>query len=314
MHPSAKTFEVLPDQSLLESGLSAGVALPFGCANGSCGDCLCRIKKGQIKPVRHHDYSLTQAQKLDGYCLLCSNTATSDVQLEVIEATSVEDIPQQELQAKLCYFEQLPDVCVVAFKFVRGKALRFLPGQQIILSISDGEAITLPIASCPCNAQYVEIHLTIEQLGIDLFDKLSKNLNALKVSRKRVTVQGPVGNFTLSSATRQPKLFIARGAEFAQLQGLIEQVLNADTGTRCCLLWQATDLVTHYRSNLCRSWHDAFDEFDFVPVKAGDSALASLPIEWPNQLNQCEVYLGATNARLTEQLMNLGVNAIFYPA
>lgn len=324
MQPSGKTFEVLPNQSLLEAGLGAGVALPFGCANGSCGDCRARITAGQIGKIRNHDYSLTEVQKLEGYCLLCSSTAISDVQIEVYEATSCSDIAAQELAAKVCKLEVVNNVSVATFKFVRGKALRFLPGQQATLVLPDGDSVTLPIASCPCNAEIAEFHL-IDESSTDSAEVVSscagisvkqvEKIVDLASTRKRISISGPSGNFTLSSDDSKPRIFIATGGDFAQLQGMLEQALNNDLETPCCLIWQATEAVGHYRSNLCRSWHDAMDNFSYIPVTDEKDLLSTLTAEWSARLNSCEVYLGRENSELVAQLVERGVEptAIRFP-
>ena len=315
MSPSGNGFDVLPEQTLLESGLSGGVALPFGCANGSCGDCQARILEGTVKTLRHHDFVLTEAQKLNGFCLLCSTTATSDVQIEVLEATSVGDIPNQQLRAKLCRVEQIDNIIIVAFKFVRGKALRFLPGQSVRLTLPDGDAADLPIASCPCNAQFVEFHVLANDTLNLTPAKFAEKLLTVAATRERVNINGPIGRFTLSTANQKPQLFIANGQDFNQLQGMIEQVLNTDLGTPCCLVWRASEYITQYRSNLCRSWHDAIDEFDYVPVASTADVLNALPEAWLSRLDECEVYLGTQDLALIEQLQSRGVEttSIFYP-
>ncbi len=308
MNPSGKQFEVLPGQSLLEAGLSAGIALPFGCANGSCGDCRARITTGQVQRLKTHDYVLTQAEKLDGCCLLCSNTPLTDVDIEVIEANSVHDIAQQQLKAKLCRIEHAKEVNIVSFKFTRGKALRFLPGQHASVTLPNTETFSLPIASCPCNAQFVEFHLPANTSVHHPLHQFTEQLMNTATSRERITVTGPAGEFTLTSNTAKPKLFIAMGAQFGQLQGMVEQVLNSDLGTPCCLLWQATNTTPHYRANLCRSWHDAIDEFTFAPIAQGENILPSLPTAWHKLLSDTEVYLGKKDTQLIQQLIAAGAD------
>lgn len=313
MQPSGKYFEVLPNQNLLEAGLGAGVALPFGCANGSCGDCRAKITGGQIKKIRNHDYSLTEVQKLEGYCLLCSSTAVTDVDIEVYEANSVNDIPNQQLQAKLCKLEVVSNTTLVTFKFVRGRALRFLPGQHATLLLPDGDSVTLPIASCPCNAEIAEFHLidaTTASYGVTS-EQLEKILD---LGRTRITICGPGGDFTLSGADHKPKLFIAEGGDFAQLQGMIEQALSHDLETPCCLLWQAS-ASGHYRSNLCRSWNDAMDNFSYRAAEPESDVLEALTAEWLGLLAECEVYMGRRNDAMVAQLTTHGVgrSAITFP-
>ncbi|NKB16256.1 MAG: 2Fe-2S iron-sulfur cluster binding domain-containing protein [Sphingomonadales bacterium] len=44
--PTGQTFEVMGDETLLEAGLRAGLSLPYGCSNGTCGQCKCRVTQG----------------------------------------------------------------------------------------------------------------------------------------------------------------------------------------------------------------------------------------------------------------------------
>jgi len=312
--PSGNRFASIPGQSLLESGLSAGVALPYGCANGSCGECLARVRQGEVKKLRPHDFTVTEAQKLAGDCLLCSYGAVTDVGIEVHEARSVNDIVEQSLQAKLCRHERTSDVDIVTLKFVRGKALRFLPGQRISLQLANGQTTSLPIASCPCNSQIIELHL-FTSVDIQLEPSAVAVIEQVTTQRQ-TTVVGPTGSFTLSSERKKPKIFIAHGGDFSQMQGMVEQVFNADLGTPCCLIWKASSYIPHYRSNLCRSWHDAFDDFSFIPIGSDEDPMASLPAWWRGHLQSSEVYLGGEYHSLIAELIEQGVapTSIYYPS
>lgn len=313
--PSAKQFDVLPNRSILDSGLSAGLALPYGCANGSCGECRARIRHGKVQKHGHHDFTLTETEKLDGVCLLCCTTALTDCQIEVIEARSVADIAHQTLPARMCHLDKLESSLIVTFKFSRGKAMRFLPGQQVNLTYPDGFSITLPVASCPCNAQALEFHLTADTLNPALFEKLTTRVSSSS-SRERIVVTGPLGCFTLGENIRAPKLFIVTGGEFAQVQGMIEQVFNLELQTPCCLIWSTSPLTNQYRHNLCRSWQDAFDEFDYIPLDETEDLLSSLPASWSQHLATAEVYLGKLNEGLARSLYQRGVSRerLFHPA
>lgn len=314
LSPSGRQFDVLPGRSLLDSALSAGIALPFGCANGSCGTCCARVLEGRVTKIKPHDFTLSEAEKLRGACLLCSVCAESDCLIEVDEALSVDDVPQQQLSARICRTEHVDSVSIVAFKFSRGRALRFLPGQQVNLAFSDGVNRHLPIASCPCNAQYLEFHLTPDLLpSVAHLEFLNRMLQLS--SRERVMITGPAGRFTLGNKKRAPKLFIAAGGGFGQLQGMIEQVINLDLEIPFALVWQASSDTPLYRHNLCRSWQDAFDEFDYVPLEPSQDVMANLPRSWLAQLDAAEIYLCRHNPDLERELCNAGANQanIFYP-
>ena len=313
LQPSGKCFDVLPEQSILESGLGSGLALPFGCANGSCGDCKAIVRNGSVKKIKQHDYALTDVEKLNGYCLMCSYTPSTDIELEVMEASSVHDIAEQELSAKPCRIEHSQGIGIITFKFVRGKALRFLPGQSATLLLPTKEKVTLPIASCPCNANIVEFHL-VQDSPHPSADN-ARALMGLATTRARLTITGPSGEFTLSTATKKQKLFIARGGDFAQLQGMLELVLSNDNETQCALVWYATEHTGQYKANLCRAWHDAFDEFSYIPAKSSEPLGVVLPQSLKENLKHFEIYLGSSDGPIVDTLMQLGVEpeAIFAP-
>jgi CDP-4-dehydro-6-deoxyglucose reductase len=299
--------------------LAAGLALPYRCANGSCGDCRARIVSGEVETIRHHDFTLSEAEKLNRHCLLCSTQANSDISIEVQEARTTRDIPVQEIQAKLCRFEPIGNVNIIALKFVRGRALRFLPGQRISVHLPCGTRFVAAIASCPCNAQYVEFHLSSDQVCTDrgqdpLAADIITRLSSLARNDK-LTVNGPTGTFTLNTGNRQPKLFVASGLGFAAVQGLIEQQFNLDDEVPTGLVWLENEHIGQYMNNLCRSWADAFDCFHYHPVHVGqrlDQAFA----EMKKLLGEdCELYLsGLTDAQSHELKQNFAPQSRIYTA
>lgn len=99
--PSQHTFLVESNETILESALRSGLALNYGCSNGNCGLCRARLVSGRTEAVRHYDYVIREAAKAQGYVLLCSHTATSDIVLEAGEAKGPADIPYQDITGKL---------------------------------------------------------------------------------------------------------------------------------------------------------------------------------------------------------------------
>ena len=83
--PSNRNFIAEGNATILEAGLSSGLALGYGCSNGNCGKCLAKILSGDVHKVRHHDFRITEQDKLSGHVLMCCNTALSDIKLEAPE-------------------------------------------------------------------------------------------------------------------------------------------------------------------------------------------------------------------------------------
>lgn len=70
-----------PDQTLLEAGLAAGIAMPFSCAMGGCAACRVRLVAGEIEAEEPN--CLSASEKADGYVLTCVSRARSAVTIEV---------------------------------------------------------------------------------------------------------------------------------------------------------------------------------------------------------------------------------------
>jgi CDP-4-dehydro-6-deoxyglucose reductase len=153
-------FFVDGSNSILEAGLSAGLALNYGCSNGNCGKCKAKLISGKIKKIKPHDFVFSESEKLQNYFLCCSNTAITEVEIEADEAGSEKDIPQQRISAKVKKVNALSDdLLILNLKTPRTNRLRFLAGQSAVLSRGDLPALEIPIASCPCDDMNIQFHI-----------------------------------------------------------------------------------------------------------------------------------------------------------
>ena len=73
---------VKPDSTILETGLDAGIDLPYSCQSGLCTACRCSLVSGEIK--MDEDEGLTEKEREEGYVLICvGHPLTDDVKLKV---------------------------------------------------------------------------------------------------------------------------------------------------------------------------------------------------------------------------------------
>ena len=77
LRPSGHEFFVDGRDSLLQAGLKAGLKLNYGCGNGTCGLCKARVVAGDVVKTMPFDYPLSEAERLQGYTLLCAHSAAS---------------------------------------------------------------------------------------------------------------------------------------------------------------------------------------------------------------------------------------------
>ncbi|HYQ65036.1 2Fe-2S iron-sulfur cluster-binding protein [Actinophytocola sp.] len=72
---------VEPGQTLLDAGLAAGLPMPYSCTVGNCGDCMVRLRAGEV--AMNGPNCLTPQQKADGYILTCVGCPMSRVTLDI---------------------------------------------------------------------------------------------------------------------------------------------------------------------------------------------------------------------------------------
>ncbi|MCS7475865.1 2Fe-2S iron-sulfur cluster-binding protein [Umezawaea endophytica] len=74
---------VEPGQTLLDAGLAAGLPMPYSCTVGNCGDCVVRLRGGEV--AMSGPNCLTPAQVADGFVLTCVGSPLSKVTLDIAE-------------------------------------------------------------------------------------------------------------------------------------------------------------------------------------------------------------------------------------
>jgi CDP-4-dehydro-6-deoxyglucose reductase, E3 len=264
VQPSGHSFWAEENDSILQAGLKAGYAMPYGCSNGTCGLCRARLIEGEVTTVKHSDFPFNEVEKSKGYLLTCAcAVVSSGVVLDVAEAGSVDDIEQQEITVRVKSTALVAeDLLTVRVQTPRSQRFRFLAGQSTQLSLKrDGEMVasrTLPIASCPCDDRNLEFHV-----GRQSDDQLYEELAGRHGKVKELMLVGPTGDFVLPHAPDRRYVFIAEDTGFAPVRSLIEHAMSLDEDAHMQLIWQATTPAGHYLENLCRAWADALDHFSY---------------------------------------------------
>jgi CDP-4-dehydro-6-deoxyglucose reductase len=305
LQPSYHTFAVNGADTILEAGLRAGLAMNYGCSSGNCGLCKARLISGQTEKIRHQDYVLTEAEKTQGYILLCSHAAASDLVIEADEASRANEIQLQEIPARVKEIQPLTDkVMLLHLQTPRTNRLRFLAGQSVALSIGD-DASNYAIASCPCDDRNLQFH--IRDIPGNVFAQ--HVFGGLRVG-ENVSVYGPVGEFVLRAESTRPLLLLACNSGFAPIKSLIEHAMSLERAESLHLYWLATVKGGHYLSNWCRSWADALDNFHYHELLAQslddpnpDQVLAQMMADHLD-VAQYDVYISGP-ARLVDKAREL---------
>ena len=315
VRPSGHQFLVEGHANLLQSGLHSGLRLNYGCGNGSCGMCKVRVISGEVAQTQHSDYQLSENEKAQGYTLMCCNTAaSSELTLELLEASGPQDIPEQQIVTHVRAVTELaPNTRMLHLQTPRTHRLRFLAGQSVRLGWTmpgQGDVhTTYPVASCPCDDRNLLFYI-----ARDPANALARPLFAGDIKAgEAITVLGPTGEFVLADGHR-PLVFAACDGGFAPVKSLIEHALSLDAAPSLSLFWLATQSDGHFANNQCRAWSEALDQFEYELVTHADTVVGAQQIAQAMRADlfelDCDFYLAGPPefvSTLRDELRSAGV-------
>ncbi len=263
IEPTGHSFTSLPEETLLEAALRSGININYNCSNGSCGDCKAKLLSGDIESIPA-DYRFSSREKNEGYILLCTSRAASDLVITAQEAHSSKDIPHQRISTKVVKIEERGEnIRILHLRTPRTKTLRFLAGQHVALILSDESRIDAPVASCPCNGMQLQFHIH-RRAGSSFAQHLFNDMR----TGETVELKGPFGDVTLDDDARRPLVMLAVSEGFAAIKSLIEHAINLDLRQPLRLFWLADSSTGHYLQNYCRSWGEVLDDYRFIPLQS----------------------------------------------
>ncbi|MCS5592519.1 MAG: 2Fe-2S iron-sulfur cluster-binding protein [Gammaproteobacteria bacterium] len=318
LNKNKRNFECSENDSILEGGLRHGLAMHYECSNGTCGACVARLVNGDIKQIKHHDFSLTKDQKNQDEFLMCCNVPASDITLELELIGDVRSIAIQNIETKVKKINLVNDnLAIITLRTPRSKTLQFMAGQDVELSFK-GSTSRYPLASCPCHGMELEFHIRNmpkDAFATALFTKKIKSKSAIKL-------EGPKGIFVLKEASTRPMVFIAWDSGFAPIRSLVEHAFSLEMSNPVYFYWaHPADEKTPYLENHAKSWQVIMDDYTYTPIacdfdrsskndchKVAKQIFKALDL---NIVNQSDLYISAPAEVLIylgELLLENGLN------
>lgn len=261
LEPSGKTFQISGDEPILTKGLRSGINMPYGCRMGTCCSCRGKVVSGTVDLGHAHPTYLPQAQRDEGYALLCQATARSDVVIEVEELPDMAD-PQiaPGLVKKIEFLA--PDVARLNVRLPLHINLRFSAGQYVDLLFENGIRRSYSIANPPKTEGVIDFEFHVRHLPGGLFtDRLFGGMKA----REKVEFEGPLGTFFLRESDK-PAILLASGTGYAPIRSILLDMLPKATGRKMTLYWGARTLRDIYLFDEAEALAVQYPDFTFVPV------------------------------------------------
>lgn len=263
VQPSGHQFGVEPGETLLTAAIRQSVGLPYGCQDGACGSCKCKLLQGEVELGLHQLKALSETERAQGFILACRATARSDVVIESHEVVGAGEFPVKKMPARVSSIEHLaPDVVRVMLQLPSADPLRYRAGQYIQFLLPGGARRSYSMAGAQTSSGQIELHLR-HMPGGKFTDHVFSAMKEKEIQR----IEGPFGSFFLrDDAANKPLIFLASGTGFAPIKAMLEQMrANADPRA-VTLYWGGRKLQDLY----LRDWVDAqlpaWPALRFVPV------------------------------------------------
>jgi CDP-4-dehydro-6-deoxyglucose reductase, E3 len=265
LQPSGATFQVGRDASILGAAMAAGVGLPYGCKEGACGSCKCKIIQGRVIHGAHLAQALSTQEEQEGYVLTCCAAAQTDVVLQARTVSGLGDFPVKKMPCRVMRITKpAPDVAVLELQLPSHDALRYRPGQYIELALPSGVRRCYSLANAPrleAEKPSIELHirwLAGGQFSTHVFEQLKE--------KDILRLEGPLGTFFLREDSLKPMILLASGTGFAPIKAIIEHMKQTQCDRSAVLYWGVRSRVDLYDHEWMIQAQQALPTLGYVPV------------------------------------------------
>ncbi len=263
LHPSGRDVECREGETVLSALEQAGYALPNNCRAGACGECKVKVLSGQFDQGMVLDMALSQAERKDGYGLMCMAKPISEEL--VIEFGTADAQPKLFPPRENVLFivtdriQRTPRIVELLLRPL-GQPMRYWPGQYVMLG---NEAAGIPprcysIANAPRPDGEIVLQVTRADGGVTsgwIHDTLA--VGAM------VKLSGPYGTFIGDPSVDSPVLCMAAGSGLAPILALADAALRRGYRQPVTLLFSACRLEDVYDRGLMAYWEARHRNFTF---------------------------------------------------
>jgi CDP-4-dehydro-6-deoxyglucose reductase len=260
--PSGHIFSAEAYETLLEAAMEAGLNLPYGCRNGTCGTCKGKVVEGLVDYGEHVANLLTDKEKQAGLTLFCCARPLTDLVIETREVSANNTVKPRIMPARVQRLQQLShDVMALFIKLPSNERMQFMAGQYVEFILKDGKRRAFSFANAPHEDELLEMHLRLIPGG-----QFTHYVFSEMHEKAILRLEGPFGSFYLREDSARPIIFVAGGTGFAPIKGIIEHLLHHKSQRKMLLYWGALTKQDLYMQDLPQKWQAENPDFSFIPV------------------------------------------------
>lgn len=248
--------------TLLNAAGHAGLALPWRCADGSCGSCRCQLRAGECELIGGARLQAVTGGDAVPVVRMCQACPRSNLVLAPVGIRRVEDVVCREFTLELVSRESLSaSVVKLVFEVRDGPSVRWLAGQYVELRGADGRRRPFSIANASRGDGRIEMHVRHEP-GASFNRHLYETLHV----GMQLQAEGPLGTFVPRENSARPILFVAGGTGMAPIKAVIEHFAVLGSHRPMQLYWGTRHPRELYLDTLIEAWSQEIPQLRFVPV------------------------------------------------
>jgi CDP-4-dehydro-6-deoxyglucose reductase, E3 len=265
--PSGRQFHMQRDETVLGAALQAGIGLPYGCKDGACGSCKCKVLEGRVIHGAHQAKALSADEEAAGYLLTCCATPQSDLVIEARQVVALGDHPVVKMPTRVTRMTRVaPDVMVLNLQLPANNSFGYRAGQFIEFILKDGSRRSYSMATAPHlmkdpSVNGIELHLRHMPGGV-FTDHVFGEMKEKEILR----VEGPLGTFFVREDSERPIVLLASGTGFAPIKAIIEHLRFKDNTRPVVLYWGARARADLYLNDWAEQQASELSWLQYVPV------------------------------------------------
>ena len=265
VQPAGLAFEVVRDEAILPAAIRAGVGLPYGCRDGACGSCKCRLLEGRVIHGVHQAKALSAAEEQAGWILTCCATPQTDCVVEARTVAGAGEYPPLKMPARVASLARpAADVVVMKLQLPATMAFKYRAGQYLEFILRDGSRRSYSMANAPeqlGSPPAVELHLRHMPGG-----KFTDQVFATMKEKDILRVEGPFGSFFLREDSAKPIVLLASGTGLAPIKAIVEHMRAAAISRPATLYWGCRSQADLYQHDWALAAAAAMPNLRYLPV------------------------------------------------
>jgi len=265
LKPAERSFTVDRDERILAAAIRQGIGLPYGCRDGACGSCKCRLLEGRVIHGAHQQKALSTDEEAAGFILTCCATPQSDCVVEARSVPGAGEFPILKLPSRVLSLEKpTADVAVLKLQLPANQNLQYRAGQYVEFILRDGARRSYSMANAPHalgSPPSIELHVRHMPGG-----KFTDHVFSAMKEKDILRMEGPFGSFFLRDDTDKPLVLLASGTGFAPIKALIQQLQHKASTRPAVLYWGCRRKADLYQHDWCLQAAAEMPQLRYVPV------------------------------------------------